>query len=77
MSGQNKKWAKYMTFIKRYLEDISGATAVEYGLIAAAIGLAIIAAVFAFGADLNSIMELFGDVAAQGTEAVDSVNISG
>lgn len=70
-------WANYMTFLKKYLENISGATAVEYGLIVAAIALAIVVSVYAFGSDLNSIMELFGDVAEQGAESVDSVDITG
>ncbi len=40
--------------IKRFLNDESGATAIEYGLIAAGIALAIIAAVNALGTALSS-----------------------
>ena len=40
--------------IKRFLNDESGATAIEYGLIAAGISLAIIAAVNALGTALSS-----------------------
>lgn len=41
--------------LKRKLaEDESGATAIEYGLIAAGIAVAIIAAVFAIGDELNN-----------------------
>ena len=38
----------------RFLADRSAATAIEYGLIAAGIGLAIIAAVNGLGTTLNS-----------------------
>jgi pilus assembly protein Flp/PilA len=36
------------------LKNDSGATAIEYGLIAAGISLAIIAVVFSLGSDLNT-----------------------
>jgi len=39
--------------IKRFVRDESGATAIEYGLIAAGISVAIIAAVQATGVNLN------------------------
>jgi pilus assembly protein Flp/PilA len=38
----------------RFLADQSGATAIEYGLIAAGISLAIIAAVNGLGSNLNA-----------------------
>ena len=39
---------------KRFLRDESGATAIEYGLIAAGISLAIIAVVNGLGSNLNT-----------------------
>jgi pilus assembly protein Flp/PilA len=39
---------------KKFLADESGATAIEYGLIAAGISLAIIAAVGGIGSKLNT-----------------------
>ncbi len=39
--------------IKNYFRQQDGATAIEYGLIAAAIGLAITATVGLIGADIN------------------------
>jgi pilus assembly protein Flp/PilA len=39
---------------KRFLADQAGATAIEYGLIAAGISLAIIAAVNGLGSTLNT-----------------------
>ena len=39
--------------VSRFLKDESGATAIEYGLIAAGISLAIIAAVNGLGTNLN------------------------
>jgi pilus assembly protein Flp/PilA len=41
-------------FIKRYLSDESGATAIEYGLIAALIAVAIIATVTSVGTGLQA-----------------------
>ncbi len=43
-----------MQTIARFLNDESGATAIEYGLIAAGISLAIIAAVNGLGTKLNT-----------------------
>jgi pilus assembly protein Flp/PilA len=43
-----------MQLIKRFLKDDSGATAIEYGLIAAGISIAIIAVVKGLGTKLNS-----------------------
>jgi pilus assembly protein Flp/PilA len=40
--------------LKRFLADEQGATAIEYGLIAAGISVAIIAAVQALGTSLNA-----------------------
>lgn len=47
--------------LKRFLKNEDGATAIEYGLIAALIGVAIILAVTAVGDGLNA---TFTDVAA-------------
>jgi pilus assembly protein Flp/PilA len=43
-----------MQMIHRFLRDETGATAIEYGLIAAGIALAIIAVVNGLGAKLNT-----------------------
>jgi len=43
-----------MSLIARFLRDEAGATAIEYGLIAAGISVAIIAAVQGLGTKLNS-----------------------
>ena len=40
--------------VKRFANDESGATAIEYGLIAAGISVAIIATVAALGTNLNT-----------------------
>lgn len=44
---------KLLAWKEAYLKEEDGATAIEYGLIAAGIALAIVASVFAFGDDLN------------------------
>jgi len=46
-----------MNIFARFVRDESGATAIEYGLIAAGIAVAIIVAVQALGGTLNSIFE--------------------
>jgi pilus assembly protein Flp/PilA len=43
-----------MTTLQHFLKDESGATAIEYGLIAAGISVAIIAVVQGLGSKLNS-----------------------
>jgi len=42
------------TLLKRFVRDESGATAIEYGLIAAGISVAIIAVVQGLGSKLNA-----------------------
>ena len=42
------------TLISRFVKDESGATAIEYGLIAAGISIAIIAVVKTLGTNLNT-----------------------
>jgi pilus assembly protein Flp/PilA len=43
-----------MSVLKRFLKDQSGATAIEYGLIAAGISVAIVVVVKNVGSDLNT-----------------------
>ena len=43
-----------MSTIKRFIHDDSGATAIEYGLIAAGISIAIISVVLSIGTSLNT-----------------------
>lgn len=42
------------TLVKRFVKNESGATAIEYGLIAAGISVAIISVVSTIGTNLNS-----------------------
>ena len=46
-----------MTFIKNFLANEDGATAIEYGLIAALISVAAIAAFTAIGTNLSTTMQ--------------------
>lgn len=46
---------KLAAFKTAYLKKEDGATAIEYGLIAAGISLAIVAVVFTFGDDLTTV----------------------
>jgi pilus assembly protein Flp/PilA len=50
------------TLVSRFVKDESGATAIEYGLIAAGISVAIIAAVNGIGTKLNT---SFGSISTQ------------
>jgi len=50
-------FTKMIELKNAYAKNENGATAIEYGLIAAGISLAIVAAVYAFGDDLNALFE--------------------
>ena len=50
-----------MTGLQKFLRDESGATAIEYGLIAACISIAIIAVVQGVGTKLNSTFQSVAD----------------
>jgi pilus assembly protein Flp/PilA len=55
-------------FVTRFLKDESGATAIEYGLIAALIAVVIISGVSVLGTNLNAKFKTVSDkVAAAGT----------
>jgi len=58
-----KNWT---TSIERFLKDESGATAIEYGLIAGLISVVIAASVTTIGTDLQKI---FGTIATKLTTA--------
>lgn len=47
--------------LAKYLAEKDGATAIEYGLIAAGIALAISAAVVTFGEDLSALFDSFSE----------------
>ncbi len=53
MLGLISRMHMRLTDLKEFYQDKSGATAIEYGLIAAAIAVAIIGAVFALGEDIE------------------------
>jgi pilus assembly protein Flp/PilA len=52
--GQNNEMGSGVNIIFRFFKDETAATAIEYGLIAAGISLAIIAAVNGLGSKLNT-----------------------
>jgi pilus assembly protein Flp/PilA len=47
--------------LKNYFRNEHGATAIEYGMIAAAIGVALIVVIFLIGGDVTSQMETILD----------------
>jgi pilus assembly protein Flp/PilA len=54
--GVSSRWEfRTMSFLTRFLRDEEGATAIEYGLIAALISVAIIAAVGLLGENLTNV----------------------
>jgi len=63
-----------LTTVKRVLKDESGATAIEYGLIAALVSVAAIATLRTMGGSLDSI---FGVVDTELTNAANSAGTSG
>lgn len=54
-----------MTTLSRFLHDESGATAIEYGLIAAGIGVFIISAIWAVGTSLSGLFNQVADTLDQ------------
>jgi len=54
---------------KRFAQDESGATAIEYGLIAALVAVAIITALTTLGGDLTSTFENVSDALTGATAA--------
>jgi pilus assembly protein Flp/PilA len=65
ISSDSHVWIKELpmkNMFKRFVKDDSGATAIEYGLIAAGISVAIIAVVNGLGTKLN---EKFNDISTQ------------
>ncbi len=64
---------KIMAWMEAYLKDEKGATAIEYGLIAGGISLAIVAAIFLVGEDLNTLWStLAGKMESASTGTVSS-----
>lgn len=53
-------------FIKNFLQDEEGATAIEYGLIAGLIAVVIIAAVSALGTEIKTAFEKIGTAIKDG-----------
>ena len=54
MQQENKQGASYMSRVAAFLKDETGATAIEYGLLAAGISIVIIASVNSIGSTLNT-----------------------
>ncbi len=50
-----------MTFVSRFVKDESGATAIEYGLIAAGIAVAIIGVLTTLGTNLTATFQSVAD----------------
>jgi len=58
--------------VLRFVHDDRGATAIEYGLIAGLIAVALIVAMTSFG---TSLKDLFGRVSDRSTSAMDASGI--
>lgn len=61
---------KIIALYEAYAKDENGATAIEYGLIAAGISLAIVAGAFAFG---NQLEETFNTMTTEMESANDNL----
>ena len=60
---------KFVQFFQSFLRDEEGAAAIEYGLIAALIAVAIIVGAGALGTNLNGLFQRLGDCMAKPTTA--------
>lgn len=60
---------KMISYVQAYLTNKDGATAIEYGLIAAGISLAIAAVVFTFGDDLEALFSGMEDTLETAVDA--------
>lgn len=68
MLGLITKTHNRISDVKEFFQNESGATAIEYGLIAAGIAVAIIAAVFALGDEVKGFFtDIQGDLAGKRT----------
>ena len=56
-----------ITILSRFLTDDSGATAIEYGLIAALVSVAAIGALTALGGSLNTMFQTVSSAVATAT----------
>ena len=63
---------KLISKIQAYIQSKEGATAIEYGLIAGGISLAIVAAVFAFGDDLATVFNVMSVAMSNAAGRVDT-----
>jgi pilus assembly protein Flp/PilA len=61
-----------MTLFTRFLKDESGATAIEYGLIAAIVSVAIIAALQLVGTELGNVFNTIGGKLQNATKAPET-----
>ena len=59
-----KSYNRFLELRRNLFEETSGATAIEYGLIAAGIAVAIIAVIFTLGEDITA---LFSTISGQVT----------
>jgi pilus assembly protein Flp/PilA len=62
---------KLLAFREAYLRNEDGATAIEYGLIAAGISLAIVAVVFTFGDQLEITFNSMENAMSEANENLD------
>ena len=60
---------KFVQFVQSFLRDEDGAAAIEYGLIAALIAVAIIVGAGALGTNLHGLFQRLGDCMAKPTTA--------
>ena len=61
-----------MPLVTRFLADDDGSAAIEYGLIAALIGLAVIGAFSVFG---NGLLALFGAVETRSLDVLENADV--
>lgn len=67
---------KIFAKLQAYTLDTEGATAIEYGLIAGGISLAIVAGVFAFGDNLEALFDSLGTAMGEAQTGIDGADFN-
>jgi pilus assembly protein Flp/PilA len=53
--------ARWFQYVRSFVHDLRGATAIEYGLIAVVVGLGLIVGLFTFGGKLPEAFNIIGN----------------
>lgn len=60
----SSKVSKTLAGVRKFLQDVNAATAIEYGLIAAGLSIAIVVIVFTLGGQVEGLFQTLADTMA-------------